>query len=174
MTAERAHPRHLPWPRYALLGGLGAAALALTGLHRFAGAHAFMLNVSPSLPYWALWLESGSLPQRGQILVFDPPRSALLEAHFGIRPRPFAKYALGMPGDTVTRVGRRYFVGCREAALAKSVTRRGEALALGPTGILPHGCYFVGTPHPDSFDSRYGEIGWICGAQILGVARPIL
>lgn len=174
MTASTALPRRPLWPRLALLGGLGAAALGLTALHRFAETHALMLNVSPSLPHWALWLEPGRAAQRGQILVFDPPRSKLLEAHFGKKPRPFAKYALGLPGDDVTRVGRHFFVNGHEAALAKPFTRRGEPLSLGPTGTLPLGCYFVGTPHPDGFDSRYGEIGWICTRHILGTARPIL
>jgi conjugal transfer pilin signal peptidase TrbI len=160
--------------RGTLLAGLGAAALALTALGRFATSHAFMLNLSPSLPHWALWVELGQRPLRGQIVVFDPPHSALLEAHFGKRPRAFAKYALGLPGDSVTREGQQFFVNGNKVALAKLTTRRGEALTPGPTGLLPPGCYFVGTPHPRSFDSRYREIGWICGSRILGTARPIL
>ena len=131
MSADTAKPRGIGWPRYALLGGLGAAVLGLTGLHQFAASHALMLNVSPSLPYWALWLEQDNLPKRGEIIVFDPPRSALLEAHFGKVPHPFAKYALGLPGDRVSRVGRRFLVDGRQVALAKDVTRRGEPLSLG-------------------------------------------
>ncbi|MEO6716420.1 MAG: S26 family signal peptidase [Novosphingobium sp.] len=192
MTVERAGSRLWPtiwpriwpqfspqvsprlWPRLALLGGLGAAALVLGAVSSFAASHAFMLNVSPSLPYWAIWLEPGRPAKRGDILVFLPPRSALLTAHFGVRERPFAKYAVGLPGDEVTRQGRRFFVNGHEVALAKPATKRGEALALGPTGTLPAGCYFAATPHPDGFDSRYGEIGWICAPRILGSGRPIL
>ena len=163
------------WPRFALIGGLGAVALGFVALDRFAHTHGFMLNLSPSLSHWALWLEHGRTPRRGEILVFLPPRSALMVAHFGAKPRPFAKYAVGLPGDTVTRTGRRFFfVNGRAAALAKPATRRGEPLALGPTGTLPPGCYFVATPHRDSFDSRYAAIGWICAPRILGTARPIL
>lgn len=162
------------WPRLALLAGLGAGALALSTLDHFGKTHAFMLNASPSLPDWAFWLETGHMPRRGEIVVFDPPRSALLNAHFGPRPRPFAKLALGLPGDMVTRIDRRFYVNGREVALAKVQTRRGEPLALGPTGTLPAGCYFVATAHPDGFDSRYAAIGWICAPHILGTARPIL
>ena len=162
------------WPRYALVGGLGAAALGDAALDRFAQTHAFMLNLSPSLPHWALWLDHGRSPRRNEILVFMPPRSALMAAHFGEHARPFAKYAVGLPGDRVTRAGRQFFVNGRLAALAKTATRRGEPLALGPTGTLPPGCYFVATPHRDSFDSRYAAIGWICSPRILGTARPIL
>ena len=52
--------------------------------------------------------------------------------------------------------------------------RFGEPLALGPTGVVPQGCYFVTTAHKDGFDSRYAAIGWICARRILGVGRPIL
>ena len=56
------------WPRLALWGGLAAAALALSSLSAFARDHALMINASPSLPYWAVWLTRlpkgfGSLPK---------------------------------------------------------------------------------------------------------------
>lgn len=160
--------------RTVLLCGLGTAALVLSALARFSDTHALMLNLSPSLPYWAIWLEPAHAPARGQIVVFLPPRSVLLTAHFGSKPRPFAKYVTGLPGDVVTRVDRRFFVNGRYVVLAKPSSKRGELLALGPTGTLPAGCYFVATPHPDGFDSRYAAIGWICGPRILGIGRPIL
>jgi conjugal transfer pilin signal peptidase TrbI len=160
--------------RLVLLAGLGAGALALTALGAFAKGHALMINVSPSLPYWAVWTTKGALPQRGDIILFVPPSSSLLQAHFGKEPRPFGKIVSGVPGDVVTRKDRAFFVNGRLVARAKPASRRGEALALGPTGTVPKGCYFVTTPHKDSFDSRYAAIGWICRPSILGVGRPIL
>ena len=59
-------------------------------------------------------------------------------------------------------------------ALLLRPVRLGEPLALGPTGRVPKGCYFVTSEHKDGFDSRYAAIGWICGPRILGVGRPIL
>ena len=56
----------------------------------------------------------------------------------------------------------------------QEASRFGEPLALGPTGIIPKGCYFVATGHKDGFDSRYGAIGWICAKSVLGVGRPVL
>jgi conjugal transfer pilin signal peptidase TrbI len=41
-----------------------------------------MINASPSLPYWAIWLDRGALPQRGEIILFDPPASPLLVKAF--------------------------------------------------------------------------------------------
>ena len=133
-----------------------------------------MINISPSLPYWAIWLERGVMPTRGEIIVFDPPPSALLAAHFGDEPKPFTKKVLGVAGDRVTRKKRTYFVNGRVVATAKRKSMRGEPLDLGPIGTIPHGCYFVGTPHKDGFDSRYAAIGWICRQRVLGVGRPIL
>lgn len=160
--------------RLVLLAGLGAGALALTSLGAFAKGHALMINASPSLPYWALWTTRGAVPQRGDIILFVPPPSPLLQAHFGKEPKPFGKVVSGVPGDVVTRKDRAFFVNGRLVATAKPASRRGEALALGPTGTVPKGCYFATTPHKDSFDSRYAAIGWVCKSRILGVGRPIL
>lgn len=160
--------------RLVLIAGLGAGALALTALSAFGRDHALMINVSRSLPYWALWTTRGTVPQRGDIILFVPPPSPLLQAHFGKEPRPFGKVVSGVPGDVVTRKDRAFFVNGHLVATAKPASRRGEPLALGPTGTVPMGCYFVTTPHKDSFDSRYAAIGWICTSRILGIGRPIL
>lgn len=169
-----AETRPLAWPRLALWGGLGAAALALSSLSAFARDHALMINASPSLPYWAVWLTRGAVPQRGDVILFDPPASPLLVKHFGSEPKPFGKRVSGVPGDVVTERNRAFFVNGQLVAKAKPRSRLGEPLALGPTGAVPRGCYFVTTEHKDGFDSRYAAIGWICAPRILGVGRPIL
>lgn len=160
--------------RLALWGGLVAATLALSSLAAFGQGHALMINASPSLPYWAIWLDRGATPQRGEIILFDPPSSPLLEKHFGKEPKPFGKRVSGVPGDIVTEKDRAFFVNGKLVAKAKLESRLGEALTLGPTGTVPKGCYFVTTEHKDGFDSRYAAIGWICRKRILGVGRPIL
>lgn len=162
------------WPRPVLWAAAGLAALALGAASDFAGSHALMINASPSLPYWAIWLDARKTPARGDLILFDPPRSALLERHFGAKPQPFGKRVLGVGGDVVTERDRWFYVNGRATVRAKPVSRRGERLALGPTGTIPYGCYFVATGHKDGFDSRYAAIGWICRAQVLGVGRPVL
>jgi conjugal transfer pilin signal peptidase TrbI len=160
--------------RLALLSGLGAGALGLNALSGFATSHALMINASPSLPYWAIWTSRTGSPQRGDIIVFTPPASPLLKRHFGTRPQPFGKIVSGMPGDLVTREGRTFHINGRPVATAKTMSRLGEPLALGPNGKVPENCYFVTTPHKDGFDSRYAAIGWVCRERILGTGRPIL
>lgn len=174
MRNSRALLVSLASPRLLLWAGLGATALSLSAFADFARDHALLINVSPSLPYWAIWLERGATPGRGDIILFDPPPSDLLTKHFGEKPKPFGKRVIGMPGDRVTQQARTYFVNGKPVAKAKALSLRGEPLALGPTGIVPRGCFFVATDHPDGFDSRYAVIGWICRSRILGVGRPIL
>ena len=174
MRAADILARSPAWGRLVLWGGLGAVALALSTLAAFSREHALMINASPSLPYWAIWLERGAAPKRGDIILFDPPTSPLLVKHFGKEPTPFGKRVSGLPGDHVTEKNRAFFVNGRLVAKAKLTSRLGEPLALGPTGRVPPGCYFVTTAHKDGFDSRYAAIGWICAPRILGVGRPIL
>lgn len=174
MRAADLPGRSPAWPRLALWGGLGGITLALSTLSAFSQTHALMINASPSLPYWAVWMTRGAAPQRGDIILFDPPASPLLARHFGKEPKPFGKRVSGVPGDLVTEKDRAFFVNGRLVARAKVTSRLGEPLALGPTGRVPRGCYFVTTEHKDGFDSRYAAIGWICAPRILGVGRPIL
>ncbi len=162
------------WPRFALWAGVGLAGLGLTATSDFARTHALMINASPSLPYWAIWLDRKAVPGRGDVILFDPPPSSLLTRHFGPNPMAFGKLVLGVSGDIVTAQDRTFFVNGKAVAIAKSVTRLGEPLSLGPTGTIPKGCYFVATGHKDGFDSRYAAIGWICRDRVLGIGRPIL
>lgn len=153
-----------------------AAFIAGTGgaLTHWRDDHALLINASGSLPNWAFFLDRTRLPRRGDFIFFTPPPSPLLVRHFGDDLKPFGKIVYGVAGDRVTQKDRTFFVNGRAVAHAKLKSRLGEPLALGPTGTIPTGCYFVGTPHPDSFDSRYAAIGWICRSRILGVGRAIL
>lgn len=159
--------------RFAAVG-LALGVFAYAGLDRWAQSHLFLINTTTSLPNWAFLVDRERMPSRGDLIFFLPPASPLLRAHFGERPIPFGKIVSGVAGDTVTRKGRAFFVDGRFVATAKSVSRRGEPLEPGPTGRIPRGCYFVATPHPDSFDSRYAVIGWVCRSRILGAGTPIL
>jgi hypothetical protein len=40
-------------------------------------------------------------------------------------------------------------------------------------GVLPACRYFVATDHPDGYDSRYSDIGWIGCSQIVGRAYAL-
>jgi conjugal transfer pilin signal peptidase TrbI len=169
-------PRRYPRRRRVYAGLIlvfGGIALFQT-INSWKVSHAFLINTSPSLPNWAFVLETRAPPARGSLIFFRPPVSPVLVNNFGIKPQLFGKYVYGVAGDVVTRQGSDFFINGKHVALAKAKSRRGEPLAAGPTGVIPHGCYFAGTPHKDGFDSRYAIIGWICRDRIVGTGSPVL
>lgn len=152
-----------------------AVAAGYRGLADWRDTHGVFINMSDSLPNWAFLLKTHQFPtERGQYVMFDPPRSALLERHFGEDPGAFGKIVYGLPGDVVTREGAIVSVNGKPVGRLKPRTRLGEALTPGPTGRVPEGCLYVGTPHLDGFDSRYAEIGFVCMARIVGIGSPLL
>ena len=167
--------RHLfNWKRMALLCGLVALPLAWAPIDAFSKSHAFLINASPSLPNWAFWLDKAAPIHRGSLIFFKPPASALVTKHFGEDPRMFGKKVIGLPGDVVSHEGMEVFVNGKQVATRLARTRLGITLTRGPAGPVPENCFYVGTDHPRGFDSRYGEIGFVCRGQILGSGKAIL
>ena len=157
-----------------LLTALVAVPLALQPFEDFRDNHAFLLNASPSLPNWAFWLDKRAPIKRGGLIFFEPKKSKILTSHFGSKPQLFGKYVLGLPGDRVAHEGQDVLINGKIIAQTKTKTRLGLPLSKGPSGEIPHGCYYAGSPHKDGFDSRYADIGFVCGPQILGSGRAIL
>jgi conjugal transfer pilin signal peptidase TrbI len=171
VSAVRWRPRRRLW---TMLG----VALVGTGLLSAIGAwrdsHVFLINASVSLPNWAFLIRRHQLPARGDYVFFDPPQSTLLRRHFGAKTQMFGKIVYGMPGDVVAHRGMVVTIDGKPIGRMKSLTRFGEPLTPGAEGVIPAGCYYAGSPHRDGFDSRYAEIGFVCGRQIVGVGEPVL
>ena len=162
------------WKRVALLCSLVALPLAWAPIDAFSKSHAFLINASPSLPNWAFWLDKAAPIERGSLIFFKPPASALVTKHFGEDPQMFGKKVIGLPGDVVSHEGMQVFVNGKQAATRLARTRLGITLTRGPDGPVPENCFYVGTDHPRGFDSRYAEIGFVCRGQILGSGKAIL
>jgi conjugal transfer pilin signal peptidase TrbI len=146
------------------------AILGARGLADAAGRYRFGVNETESLPNWAYILDLHDRePKRGSLLAFVAPDNPYYP-----KGSQFLKRVWGLPGDKVERAGRNYYVNGRFVGYAKEVSQTGRRAVLGPTGIIPAGRYYVGTPHKDGFDSRYGEIGWIGRDRIIGIGEPIL
>ena len=144
-----------------IAGREGAAAMA---------RYRFGVNETTSLPNWAFIVDhENRQPGRGDTVEFLAPPN-----RYYPNDAPFIKHVYGVPGDVVSRRGREYFVNGRDVGYAKERSQAGFLTTLGPVGVIPPDHYFVGTPMKDSFDSRYGEIGWIPRARIVGVAASIL
>lgn len=128
----------------------------------------FGLNSSTSLPQHVFLIHKGEQPARGQYVAFRWE---------GGGPHPagttFVKILAGVPGDTVTRIDRDFFVNGERIGTAKTHGRSGVPLDPGPTGVIPPGRYFVSASNPDSLDSRYRVPGLIAQDQIIGRAYAL-
>lgn len=160
-----------------LLGRRWPIALAVLGLYGVAW-HFLYVNLSPSLPYTLVWLESGRLPQRGELMVYR------CCAHSdGLTPANLLlfKKVAGMAGDQMYIKGRAVYVNQIFIGLAKEKASTGQTLmpilpeTFGNTesALIPPGFYFAQGLTNDSFDSRYRQSGLVAQSAILGVAHPI-
>jgi conjugal transfer pilin signal peptidase TrbI len=129
---------------------------------------AFVINTTDSLPHKCFIVHLKQPPKVGDYVLFEPPLSANLPERTKL-----TKQILGCPGDLVSAEGLDYFINGKWVAKAKTHSLRGESLQPGPVGLLGKRQFYVGTKHPDSFDSRYKRMGWISQDYILGVAYPV-
>jgi len=144
----------------ALIAFLKLLSLALSPWIRLG------INGTESLPGVLYLVIKNEAPVvRDDLVAFYPPPNGYYPARMF-----FIKKVRGFPGDQVTRQGRAFYVNGIYVATAKSYSRSGMPLQLGPTGVIPDGKYFVWTPHPDSYDSRYEDIGWIPQDRVIGRA----
>ena len=175
MAAEASgtgwRPRKRLWAALALFvaGSVGLGAIAA-----WRDDHALLINATDSLPNWAFVIHRNAVPEKNDFVFFTPPPSALVRRHFGAKPQLFGKIVYGVPGDRVAHWDRLVTVNSVVVGYTKPRTKAGEPLAIGPSGVIPPGCYYVGTPHPDGFDSRYAAIGFACRRQIVGTGEAIL
>ena len=148
---------------------LPASALGLLMLLTALLSPWLVTNIDDSLPGLFYQIERGTLPARGEVAALRVPANPYYPID-----APFLKIVKGLPGDRVMRIKERVYVNGEYVGIAKPFTRRGNPLTPGPTGVIPPGRYFIWTPHPDSYDSRYGEVGWIKAERFLGTAKRVL
>ena len=104
-STEAGPPRSSHGRRWLVIGALGVTLAASSSLASWRDDHAILINTTQSLPNWAFWIDKHRRPERGDFVVFAPPQTPLITAHFGKVSPPFAKRVYGMPGDMVTREG---------------------------------------------------------------------
>lgn len=85
----------------------------------------------------------------------------------------FIKIVTGVPGDEVEVKGREVFVNGVKIGTAKEKSERGVPLSPIKPTKLKEGEYFVSTPYPHGYDSRYERVGLISQNNVLGRAYEI-
>lgn len=126
------------------------------------------INLSESLPQKAFLVLKGVSPHKDNYVAFWPTGNGFYSEH-----RPFIKQVAGEEGSKVSIEDGWFLVDNVFIGKAKSVSKTGVPLEVGPIGQLGKGEYFVYSKHPDSLDSRYANIGWVNETQVLGRAWPL-
>lgn len=151
---------------------LWAIILVLAGLrsaHEWSEDHFILINQTQSLPNWIFIVDKGVAPARGDMVAFTPGPNPYYPERL-----PFVKIVRGLPGDQVSIEGVEIAVNGERLGAIKSLTGANPNVTAIDPGTIPSGAYFVWSPSPDSFDSRYKEIGYVETRRIIGRARPLL
>lgn len=156
------------WRTVALLALVTPAILGVKAAHAWRADHYMSFNWTHSLPYVAFVVDRGADPIVGDYVDFIPPANPYYS------DVSFVKLIVAGPGDDVECRGREFYVRDELVAVAKTTSQEGDPLQQGPCGTVPYGSYFVVTPHKDSYDSRYEDIGYVTRDRIRGVARPVV
>ena len=126
------------------------------------------INTTDSLDTRLFIINKGELPKkRGELITFYAPNNEL-------HKEPFVKIVGGIEGDIVMEENRNFYINGEFIGRAKKYSKTGEKAEIGFTGVIPKGCYFVYSKHKDSYDSKYKKIGLVCGADVIGIAYPLL
>ena len=110
----------------------------------------------------------GQDPMPGDLVLFEPPVSA------GSRV-PYLKTVRGVPGmEIAVGPGGTVLLDGAPVGRAKAHALDGRPLDAVAPGTIPSGRFHLHADHPDSYDSRYAEIGLVPRDRILGraVALP--
>jgi conjugal transfer pilin signal peptidase TrbI len=133
-----------------------------------------MFNWTPSLPYSIVYVDYWHGPlQRGDFVVYLFTGEAAQLDYPGLRDQAFFKRVAGVPGDSVTVIGREVFVN--GVAVGSAKTHAFDRRPLQPIApiVIPPGFLYVQGSSPDSFDSRYRSSGLVAVRNVRATVNPI-
>jgi len=122
-------------------------------------------NKSVSLPNKWFVIAKNQIPQKNQIFAFIAKDSSTYKSD-----EIFIKIVGGVVGDQVIIKERDFYINDQFIGTAKIKSLKGQPLAMSTAGSIPQNSFFAYTPHKDSYDSRYQEIGLINAQDIIGAA----
>ncbi len=123
------------------------------------------VNITESLPQTVFLVKHGMPFSKGDMIQFTYNAD---EEKFLPDGSRIIKIVAGIPGDVIHFEGNDFFINGVKFGKAKEVSRTGKSLTKNISKTLSEDEYFVFTPHPDSFDSRYIHMGYISNSQIVG------
>jgi len=158
---------------------LGVAALSLAAWV-ISPWYGIYVRDDESLPQYSFFLiDKQGVPKRGDYVAFEMTQAYADRVRPQGPTRPYArvgklwlKEAYGVTGDSVRVDGRTVYVNERQVATVIEQDRYRQPIEpadLPP--VIPDGFYYLGLPHPRSFDSRV--IGLVEAKDVRGVVRPI-
>lgn len=116
------------------------------------------------------WNLSNSLPGRmfiGTNWTFTPKRGDLISFDHPMFGAPIAKIVVGVAGDEVYTLSNHIIVnGADRGIVLDKSPRSGKPLTPIQQCMIPDEYVYVWAPHPESFDSRYQDIGLIHVSRI--------
>lgn len=124
-------------------------------------------NGTNSVEGYVFLIVKNNNPVRGELMAFWPKENQFYKSIW------FVKYAKGMPGDVIEIKDRSFYINGEYVGDAKLKSKTNVDLHMISPGVIPFGHYFAWTPHKDSFDSRYEEIGLVSEASVIGRAYRI-
>ena len=145
-----------------------AATIMVTGWIAQANFQ-LVVNRSESLPIRSALILKGKLPNKvDQIFVFKVKNNP----HYPNQEKEFIKLAGGFAGDEikVKLLEREVYVTERLIGVAKAESLKGLPLTMIEAGTIPPHKFFAYTPHKDSLDSRYQDLGLVDEKDIIGSA----
>lgn len=83
------------------------------------------------------------------------------------------KQIIGLPGDLLVVESTDFYINGIHHGKIKNKTSNNKPLTAITTQFIPEGMVFAYAPHPDSFDSRYQELGFVPIEKIRGRAYAL-
>ena len=169
-------PERHPWVRRAAVT-LATISLVLAAVSPW---YSVAVRDDESLPQYSFFLiEKGAVPRRGDYVAFRMTENYAnrFQPHGALRPyarvgKLWVKQAYGTAGDHIAVEGPRIFINGRYLATALEQDRYHQRMRTAEFPItIPPDQYYLGLPHPRSFDSKY--IGLVALKDIQGVVHPL-
>lgn len=153
--------RYLQDAKRALIGALVSFA--------FVGGIAYFYEIlysrTPSWPYSHFLHLKRVTPHKGDLTAF----------WHEMRGQKLIKKIIGVPGDKVTKDSEGViWVNDQKIGKPFSFGSDGKSLHAIEPQTIPEGFVFVYSPHEQSFDSRYQEVGLIPISALMGKVIPLV